>query len=156
MIMPDELTRAMAATLSATRAMVTIGARQLYDLDPTLTLPQYRAIVVLSYGGPKLMSELADNLGVSRATAGRIAARLQKAAFVELTAVEGDGRATRVILSERGREVIRRVSAYRQSMFEPFLCDLSPAELTALASALEKFVEATGEPGYNWDSDLHT
>lgn len=154
--MGDEMKRAMAATLSATRAMVTIGARQLYELDPTMTLPQYRAMVVLSYGGPKLMSELASDLGVSKATAGRIAARLQKAAFVELTAVEGDGRATRAILSARGRDVIRRVSVHRQAMFEPFLCDLSPDELTSLAVALEKFAAATGEPAYNWDSELGT
>jgi DNA-binding MarR family transcriptional regulator len=132
--------------------MVTIGARELYELDPTMTLPQYRAMVVLSYGGPKLMSELAAELGVSKATAGRIAARLQKATFCELTAVATDGRATRVILSQRGRDVIKRVSERRQAMFQPFLTDLTTEELTALAAALEKFTAATGEPGYMWDA----
>jgi hypothetical protein len=31
----------------------------LYGLDPTMTLLQYRAMVVLSFGGPKRLSELA-------------------------------------------------------------------------------------------------
>lgn len=148
----DELDRAMAATLSATRVMVAIGARELYELDPNMTLPQYRAMVVLSYAGPKRLSELAADLGVSRATAGRVAFRLEKAGFVERGADTGDGRATLVCLSALGVEVIRRVSVHRQAMFQRALANLSQGELGTVAAALEKFVADSGEPVYEWDS----
>jgi DNA-binding MarR family transcriptional regulator len=61
----DEL---IDALLSASRVMVALAARSLADLDADVTLPQYRALVVLASRGPQRVVDISTELGVNPST----------------------------------------------------------------------------------------
>ena len=52
----------IGAIILASRAMVAIAVRSLAGNADEVTLPQYRTLVVLTYGGPKRLADLADAL----------------------------------------------------------------------------------------------
>jgi hypothetical protein len=56
----DELVEAL---LSASRVMVGLAARSLADLDSDVTLPQYRALVVLASRGPQRVVDISTEWG---------------------------------------------------------------------------------------------
>ena len=63
--------------LTASRALVAVAARSLAVAAPAdVTLPQYRALVVLAARGPTRVGDLADALGIHPSTATRLCDRL--------------------------------------------------------------------------------
>ncbi len=66
----DELVDAL---LAASRAMVAIAARSLAGLDAEVTLPQFRALVVLASRGPQRVVDISAELGVNPSTGGSCA-----------------------------------------------------------------------------------
>ena len=54
-----------AALLTASRVLVAISARSLAQVEETLTVPQFRMLVVLEAGGPTNLSKLAAQLAVT-------------------------------------------------------------------------------------------
>lgn len=149
--MSEPTEEALAVVVTAIRVMVTVGTRMLSALDAEMTLPQYRALVVLSYKGPQRPTQLAAELDVSPTTAGRIIAKLETARLAERVRDPNDGRVIIGSLSERGRAVIREATRRRMATFEPILAEMSEEQLAALIGALGKFVDSYGEPIYEWD-----
>ncbi|MGH3283480.1 MAG: MarR family winged helix-turn-helix transcriptional regulator [Streptosporangiaceae bacterium] len=70
---PDEL---VDTVLAASRALVAVAARSLAAAGDEVTLPQYRALVVLAARGPQGTAELAAALAVNPSTATRMCDRL--------------------------------------------------------------------------------
>src|ERR1700753_1331614 len=64
------------AVLTASRTLVAVAARSLGAAAEDTTLAQYRALVVLASRGPQRMGDLAEALGVTPSTAGRMCDRL--------------------------------------------------------------------------------
>ena len=60
-----------------------VAARSLAAVDDDVTLPQYRALVVLAARGPQLVGQLADTLAVHPSTATRLCDRLVVKKLVE-------------------------------------------------------------------------
>src|SRR5580658_2470565 len=58
--------------LAASRALVAVAAKSLGAAEEEVTLPQYRALVVLATRGPQRMTELADALEVNQSTVTRM------------------------------------------------------------------------------------
>src|SRR5664279_4938853 len=83
---------AVAVTLVASRALVGVAARSLSALEPDVTLPQYRALVLLRSRGDQNVSALADALGVHPSTATRLCDRLLKKGFIDRATSSGSRR----------------------------------------------------------------
>ena len=65
------------AVLTASRALVAVAARSLATAAATeVTLPQYRALVVLAAQGPLRVGDLAEALGIHPSTTTRLCDRL--------------------------------------------------------------------------------
>src|SRR5438132_13258844 len=62
--------------LRASRVLVAVAARSLVGVDRDVTLPQFRALVVLASRGPLNPGAFADALGVHVSTATRMCDRL--------------------------------------------------------------------------------
>ncbi|MDF2261330.1 MarR family transcriptional regulator [Streptantibioticus ferralitis] len=67
--------------MAASRLFVAISARALADIDPSLTLPQLRTLVVLESQGPVKLAALASVLGVNPSTAMRMIDKLEAIGF---------------------------------------------------------------------------
>jgi len=61
-VQPTQVEDVTDAVLSASRVLVSIAARSIAMVDSELTLPRYRALVVLCSRGPLPMSDLAEGL----------------------------------------------------------------------------------------------
>lgn len=140
---PSEITEAL---LTASRALVAVAARSLAAADNDVTLPQYRALVVLAAKGPRRVGELAESLDIHPSTATRLCDRLVERKLVTRVVDRSNRRETDISLSAKGRSLVDRVTEVRRSEIRSIV-DRIPAELQVPAvAALRAFCEAAGEP----------
>ena len=141
---PAALTEAM---LTASRALVGVAARSLAIAAPRdVTLPQYRALVVLAARGPLRVGDFAAVLGIHPSTATRLCDRLVDRRLVRRAVDRSNRRETTITLSAAGRRVVDAVTEVRRAEIATIV-DRIPVELRQPAvAALVAFAEAAGEP----------
>jgi len=139
------------ALLTASRALVAVAARSLAAVDESVTLPQYRVLVVLASRGPQLMGHLAEALGVHQSTATRVCDRLVCKALVERSNGHPNRREVQIDLTPQGRRIVHDVSAARRVDIEQIVARIPAALRSATVEALTAFNEAAGEiPQPSW------
>ena len=69
--------------LAASRALVGVAARSLGAIEDSITLPQYRALVLLASRGEENVGVLADALAIHPSTATRLCDRLARKGLIE-------------------------------------------------------------------------
>jgi DNA-binding MarR family transcriptional regulator len=139
------------AVMAASRALLAVVARSLAAVDDDVTLPQYRALVVLGQRGTQRPVDLASALDVSPSTATRMCDRLVAKGLVDRDRLVDDRREVRVGLSERGRGLVDEVTQRRRAELGVLLAALPVERQEAVAAALRTFAEAAGEvPERKW------
>ena len=99
--------------LRVTRALVAVATRSLSEADG-VTMPQFRALVILTSRGPTTSGELANWLHVHQSTLTRLVDRLVRKGLVRRVGVEGDRREVRVQVTTTGVDLVEAVSAARR------------------------------------------
>jgi DNA-binding MarR family transcriptional regulator len=147
---PDE--ELVDAVMTASRALLAVTARSLAAVDEDVTLPQYRALVVLAQRGPRRPADLAVALAVTPSTGTRMCDRLVARGLVRRDRPEGDDRrAVAVSLSESGRALVRDVTRRRRSDLSRLLGALPTGRRREVVDALRAFSDAAGEvPETEW------
>lgn len=145
------------AFIAASRALVAVAARSLADIGEEVTLPQYRALVVLSTRGPQRAADLATSLGVTPSTASRMIERLVRKHLVRRARSREDRRTVTIFLTNAGRLVVAEVTARRRAEIERILDEVPTKGRRNLTVALRTFAEAAGEApepdwALGWDS----
>src|SRR5579862_2723334 len=123
--------------------------RRIFTLDlehPATELPiaQLRVCSILQ-GGPRPLSSLSDELGISLSAVTQLADRLERSGFVQRV-IEGEDRRVRILeLTERGSVLmtLRRNSRLRRAT--EALEHLSPEDRELLMGILERLWEAAQE-----------
>ncbi|HEX5200158.1 MAG TPA: MarR family transcriptional regulator, partial [Actinoplanes sp.] len=103
------------ALVLASRAFVGLAARSLAAVDDDVTLPQFRALVVLVVRGPRRSTDIADDLQVNPSTATRMLDRLTRKGLVRRTRSAGDRRTVQVRATPAGHQIVRQVMNRRQA-----------------------------------------
>ncbi len=109
--------------------------REVLDLD--VTMPQLKIMFLLFVDGPKRMSDLASDLGVTLATASGLADRLVERDIVVRESQPDDRRVVLCCLSESGQKAIKRIWESAGSRLRDLLRTLDKGNLQALTGALE-------------------
>jgi DNA-binding MarR family transcriptional regulator len=139
------------ALLSASRAMVALAARSLADLDAEVTLPQYRALVVLASRGPQRVVDIAAELGVNPSTGTRMCDRLVVKRLIRRQRSSSDRREIRVTLTAAGRQLVEEVTHRRRVELERVVDTIPATSRTPVAKALRSLAATTGEvPEGDW------
>jgi DNA-binding MarR family transcriptional regulator len=139
------------AVLVASRALVGVAARSLAAAEGEVTLPQYRALVVLVTTGPRRVQELADELAVNQSTVTRMCDRLERKRLISRIRPDGDRRSVIIDVTDGGRDLVGAVTRRRRADIRRMLKKLPPAAQTNLVSALHAFGEIAGEaPEQAW------
>ena len=139
------------AVLTASRVLVAVAARSLAEASDDVTLPQFRALVVLASQGPQLLGSLAQQLDVNPSTASRLCDRLQKKKLVERRTAENSRRETEVSLSDKGREMVDLVTRRRRVAITRILISVPERQRASMVKALQAFNDAAGEvPEQSW------
>jgi DNA-binding MarR family transcriptional regulator len=132
--------------MTASRAMVGIAGRSLAEVDPDVTLPQSRALVVLASRGPQRVVDIATDLGVAPSTATRMCDRLVRKGLARRYRTAADRREVRMALTPIGRELVRDVTKRRRHELSEIV-DAIPAETYEyVTAALQTLNKAAGEP----------
>lgn len=137
--------------LSASRAMVGLAARSLADLDADVTLPQYRALVVLASRGPQRSVDISAELGVNPSTGTRMCDRLVRKGLIRRARTAGDRRSVRLTLTPAGRALVAEVIDRRRAELARIVAAIPSGTHAGLVRGLKAFAAAAGElPEDEW------
>jgi DNA-binding MarR family transcriptional regulator len=142
------------ALVTASRLLVAISARSISQVDDTITIPQFRTLVILSNRGSINLATLASLLGVQPSATGRMVDRLVSAGLIDRLPHPTSRRELLAALTKRGREVVRRVTEHRRTEIAAIVEKMPPAERQGLVRALTAFTAASGEPDVSLDVDM--
>ncbi|CAM3515806.1 MarR family transcriptional regulator [Mycobacterium frederiksbergense] len=142
----DSIDAITDALLTASRLLVAISARSIADVDETLTIPQFRTLVILTNHGPVKLATLAGLLDVQPSTTGRMVERLVAAGLLDRRQNPDSRRELVVDLTARGREVVTAVTAVRRTALADVVAQMPSADRQGLVRALSAFTRAGGEP----------
>jgi DNA-binding MarR family transcriptional regulator len=144
----EELTEVV---LTASRVLVAAAARSLADHETEVSLPQYRALVVLASRGAQRPIDLAEALGVDPSTATRLCDRLVGKRLISRRRQGGDRREVRLDLSDHGRRLVEDVTERRREEIRRILAAVPRPERGDLVRAFRTFAQAAGElPEDQW------
>jgi DNA-binding MarR family transcriptional regulator len=136
----------VTALLAASRLLVAVSARSLASVDETLTLPQFRMLVVLHERGPLSLSMLAAELDVQPSTALRMIERLVVAGTVERGTAPTDRRASVISLTDKGRRTVAETTGRRRAELTRIVEAMPVTHRRGLIRALHAFSYAGSEP----------
>jgi DNA-binding MarR family transcriptional regulator len=142
------------ALLTASRSLMAISARSIEEIDDTITIAQFRTLVILSNRGAINLATLAGLLGVQPSATGRMVDRLVAAGLIDRLPHPTSRRELLAALTNRGREVVRRVTAHRRAEIAQIVEKMPPPERHGLVLALTAFTDAGGEPAVQLDTDF--
>jgi DNA-binding MarR family transcriptional regulator len=139
------------AVISASRALVAVAAESLADVVEEVTLTQYRTLVVLASRGPQRLSDLAEAVGVTSATATRMCDRLIRKKLIHRRTQREDRRNVRITLSAKGQQLVDGVTQNRRNRIQQIVETISPQDQETLIAILTSFALAAGEvPDRDW------
>lgn len=140
-----DLDSATELLVTASRALVAISARSLARVEDQVTLPQYRALVVLAGWQGVRPVDLADALDVSPSTATRMCDRLVRKGLIDRIHRDSDRREVEVRLSGSGRALVNDVTSRRRRDLRRVLARIPDDEQRRLVEALRIFNAAAEE-----------
>lgn len=146
---------AVDAFLLASRALVGVAARSLAEAGD-ITLPQYRALIVVATRPGVTVSDLAEALDVHGSTATRLCDRLVRKQLLLRSQGTEDRRSTELRLAAAGRRLVERVTDRRRRDIATIAAALPPEVFAQAVASLDAFAEAAGEPAgvdlFGWDA----
>ena len=123
-------------------AGIAAGLERLIGLVRSLTPPDGISLTAaatlanLERSGPRRLTALAVQEGVTQPAMTQLIARLQDSGLVRREADPADGRVVQVRLTDQGREMLARRRAVRAERLAGILARISPADQAALGAAL--------------------
>ena len=142
----EEVDELVTAVLTASRVLVGVSAQSLADLDETVTITQFRTLVVLSRSDGINLNGLAEELDVNSSTAMRMVDRLIAAELVTREDNPDNRREVVLRLTPAGRQLVERVTRKRRARIAEIVTAMPTAQHAELISALRSFSDAAGEP----------
>jgi DNA-binding MarR family transcriptional regulator len=132
--------------VAGTRLVGGLIAASLANLDPPLTMPQWR-VLVLAESGHCNVSVVADDLGVHASNATRTCDRLVAAGLLERRRADHDRRLVLLGLTGAGRRLFDEAMGFRRRRLEQAMARMEPEDRAELARTTALLVAAAGEAG---------
>ena len=104
-----------------------------------ISLSQLHALKLMSLNGPQQVGQVAGLLGVSAPAATKTIDKLEALGFVARSHSGGDRRATLLLVSPRGRQLLRRYDARKAQRLGPVLAAFDEPQIARLTHDLERF-----------------
>jgi DNA-binding MarR family transcriptional regulator len=133
------------ALLAASRAFVAIAARSLAGQHTEVTLPQFRALVVLVSRGPQRVIDISAELGVDPSAGTRLCDRLVRKGLVRRQRSTTDRRVVRVALTPAGQTLVDEVTLRRREELTRIVQEIPEPWSSGATQALYAFAAAAGE-----------
>jgi DNA-binding MarR family transcriptional regulator len=121
--------------------------RYVAELDISVT--QLRVLFAIEHGGRDLaLHELAEDIGLSTAATGRAVDVLVRADLVTRMEDPSDRRVKRIALTDKARDVMRRLNEARRDALGEVVATLTPEERAQVVTALKTMLDrmASSDP----------
>ncbi|MEV4620726.1 MarR family transcriptional regulator [Asanoa sp. NPDC049573] len=138
------------ALMIVSRAMVAVAARSLAGHGTDITLPQFRALMVLATRGPQRAADIAAELGVNASTGTRMADRLVAKGLIRRSRATTDRRAIRLALTPAGTALVQEVTDRRRAELAAIVAAVPHDDYPMLIRALRTLATAGGESSDPW------
>jgi DNA-binding MarR family transcriptional regulator len=135
-VSPDDCARALLEVVPP--VMRVIRAEMRSRSAPELSVPQFRVLAYLNWRAGASLSEVAENIGLTRPAMSLLVDGLVNRKLVKRETDTGDRRRLILELTPRGQSLYAAARQYTQARLAGRLAALSPAEREALAAALEQ------------------
>jgi DNA-binding MarR family transcriptional regulator len=142
----DRVDAVTDAVLTASRLLVAVSARSIAAVDESISIAQFRLLVVLSSRGRQKVTDLAEALNVNPSTATRAIDRLIEAGLVDRQTNPRSRREMLISLTRAGQRVVREVTRRRREEIAAIVEQMPPTHQRGLVRALNAFSQAGGEP----------
>ena len=110
-------------------------------LDSALDEATYPVISGLARFGTRSAAQLAEEIGLDRSVVSRHAARLTQAGLLERAEDPADRRATLLVLTAAGQQVVRQMRERLAGAFDEYLATWPEEEARRFAASLRRFAE---------------
>lgn len=130
------------AVLAANRVFVAVAANALADLEAEVTLPQFRALVLIDMHTTMTVTHLAEALGVVSSTATRMCDRLITKGLLDRSTDSGNRRQVVLSLQPEGQKLIEQSTQKRSREIGALLNCIPAGQQAQLAKSLRGLVAA--------------
>jgi DNA-binding MarR family transcriptional regulator len=134
--------------VQGTRAFGAMIAGSLASVDPPITMPQWR-VLVLAESEPQNVKSVAEDLGVHPSNATRLCDRLVRAGLLDRRQLEHDRRQVVLTLTPRGRKIVDRVFAHRRQTVQQILAAIPEGQRAAVAKSVGALATAAEQVGHD-------
>lgn len=125
--------------MTTSRIITAAVVRSLTGVDPQLSMPQLRVLVMVSGAGGMTVNAVAAGLGVNASNASRTCERLVASGLLRRHEDAADRRRVVLRLSPRGRRIVDAVMDRRRAELTAVVDHLPAADQRRLAEALAAF-----------------
>lgn len=139
--------RAVEALMATSRVMTAVVTRTLVGVGQSVSVPQFRVLVMLRYEGPLNLRAIAAGLGVNPSNATRACDKLVDAGLVSREDAAHDRRTVSVSLTRSGRALVDSLMTMRAELLGRAVADMSPADQQRLVEALSAFLRSVESSG---------
>lgn len=146
----DHIDELVSALLTASRALMAVSVRSLEELGETVTIPQFRTLVVLEAHGEIHLNRLAELLDVNSSSAMRMVDRLLAVGLVSRRENPDNRRHTLIALTPDGAALVRKVIARRRREIKKLVSRMPERHSETMIEALRAFAAAADEPDVEW------
>jgi DNA-binding MarR family transcriptional regulator len=146
----DRQSEVVDAVLGAGRVLQGVAARSIAEVDPDVTVAQFRVLVVLASAGPQRVADLATALDAEPSTATRLCDRLARKKLVRRQRLTTDRRTVQVLLGDAGQRLVDEVAERRRSEVTKILRRVPTTDQEQLIEVLRSFSAAAKEDSAAW------
>jgi DNA-binding MarR family transcriptional regulator len=136
----------VTAVLTASRVLVGVSGQSLAEVEDTVTITQFRTLVVLDSREGINLNGLAEELDVNSSTAMRMIDRLLAARLVTRQDNPANRREVLLGLTAEGHRLVETVTRRRRTQIAKIVTAMPAVRRNELVAALHAFADAAGEP----------
>jgi DNA-binding MarR family transcriptional regulator len=133
------------ALMATSRLMTAVVARTLADVDDSISVPQFRVLVMLSYEPSLSLGMVAEGLGVNPSNASRACDKLVAARLVHRADDDRDRRQLRISLTSKGRRLLDSVMESRRRLLDDLVAEMAPIDQRRLTRGLTALLAVLGD-----------
>lgn len=131
--------------MDLSRSLVVVAVRSLGMIDGEVSLPQFRALVVLKRVGPCNAGQLADGIGLHISTVTRLCDRLVSAGLITRQVRPENRREVELTITPAGSELVDRVWSARSAELSAALRSLNAAQRSCLRDVIPPLLGVLGD-----------
>jgi DNA-binding MarR family transcriptional regulator len=127
--------------MGSSRALIAISAKSYSIVESSVTLSQYRTLIILVTEGSQTPSELAKRLGLQPYVVTRLCDHLTEKKYITRKFSDADRRKVMVSVTLKGKALVNKVMSARKASFKEIVEKIPDSQIGTITEAFRLFAE---------------